>query len=392
MIIRPIEIKVKDIVKGYVDNSETDEGIYGYDGKLNIRPKYQRNYVYDDKKRNAVIDTISKNFPLGLMYWVKNDDNTFEILDGQQRTISICEFVRIDDPAKGFSIAGLFGNKHARTFDTLLKSEQDAILNYPLLVYVCEGDDIDRLRWFETINIAGEKLSEQEIRNAQYCCSWLTDAKRYFSKRNSAGQQLATKPNLYIKLPTANNWNRQGGLEKVLRWYIDDIKDTLKLENFMLSMKQQSKIDPTLDATNLWEYFKSVIAWVRRLFPKYRKGMEEVEWGILYNQYHQNDYVVEQIEQEVAKLYADDDVDKKSGIYYYIFDKKEKHLNLRQFEDWQKQTVYERQEHKCNDCGQHYELKDMEAHHIRRWVDGGHTTIENCVLLCQDCHDKRHRG
>lgn len=391
MVIRELRVTIRDIVEGYIDNSDNDEGIYGYGGKLNIRPKYQRNYVYDEKKRNAVIDTVSKNFPLGLMYWVKNDDGTYEILDGQQRTISICTYVNPDNPASGYSVAGLFGNNKRRHFSILNHAEQEAIYNYPLLVYVCEGNDLDRLRWFETINIAGEKLSDQEIRNAQYCCPWLTDAKRYFSKRNSAGQQLATKPHAYIKLPANNNWNRQGGLEKVLRWYINDLKDTEKLEDFMSDMAQKSKADPAMTANQLWEYFRAVIGWVKALFPKYRKNMEEVEWGILYNKYHENAYDVAEIEETVARLYADNDVDNKAGIYYYIFDKKEKHLNIRQFEDWQKQTVYEQQNHKCADCGLHFEINDLEAHHKIRWADGGHTTLDNCVLLCRECHDKRHR-
>lgn len=392
MEIKEIRVTIREIIQGYVDNSDNDEGIYGYGGKLNIRPKYQRNYVYDEKKRNAVIDTVSKNFPLGLMYWVKNDDGTFEILDGQQRTISICTYVNPDNPASGYSVSGIFGNSNRRHFSILNSTEQKAILDYPLLVYVCEGNDIDRLRWFETINIAGEKLSDQEIRNAQYCCAWLTDAKRYFSKRNSAGQQLATKPNAYIKLNANNNWNRQGGLEKVLRWYIDDIKDTEKLQDFMSTMAQKSKADPTLNAIELWEYFKSVITWVKTTFPKYRKKMDEVEWGILYNKCHGNAYVIAEIEETVSRLYADDDVTDKAGIYYYIFDGREKHLTIRQFEDWQKQTVYEQQNQKCFDCGLHFEIEEMEAHHKKRWADGGHTTIDNCVMLCRDCHDKRHGG
>ncbi len=390
MRIKELRVTIRDIIQGYTDNSDNDEGIYGYDGKLNIRPKYQRNYVYDEKKRNAVIDTVSKGFPLGLMYWVQNDDGTYEILDGQQRTISICTYINPDNPANGYSVSGLFGNNNRRHFSILKNTEQEKILDYPLLVYVCEDADADRLQWFETINIAGEKLSGQEIRNAQYCCAWLTDAKRYFSKRNSAAQQLATKPNSYIKLSADNSWNRQGGLEKVLRWYINDMKDTVKLQDYMSAMAQKSKADPTLNATELWEYFKSVIAWVKLTFPKYRKKMDEVEWGILYNKYHENIYNAADIEETVARLYADDDVTNKAGIYYYIFDGKEKHLHIRQFEDWQKETVYEKQNQKCADCGQHFEIGEMEAHHKKRWVDGGHTEIDNCVMLCKDCHDKRH--
>ena len=147
MNIKPLKVTVREVVDGYVDDSDREEGIYGYGGRLNIRPKYQRNYIYDDAKRNAVIDTVSKDFPLGIMYWVKNEDGSYEILDGQQRTISLCTFVSIDDPARGYSIPGLFGNPHARTFSQLLPKEKKRILDYQLLVYVCEGADTDRLRW-----------------------------------------------------------------------------------------------------------------------------------------------------------------------------------------------------------------------------------------------------
>lgn len=391
MKIKPLNITVREVVEGYIDNSDKEEGIFGYAGKLNIRPKYQRNYVYDEKKRNAVIDTISKDYPLGIMYWVKNEDDTYEILDGQQRTISISTFVSKDNPAKGYSIAGLFGNPHPRTFNQLLPQEKKQILDYPLLVYVCEGADTDRLRWFETINIAGEKLSDQEIRNAQYSGSWITDAKRYFSKNNSVAQLLATKPNQYISLPANNTWNRQGGLEKVLRWFINDIKDTSKLELYM-SQHQDDE-----NAQYLWEYFQNVINWTKKLFPIYRKGMEKVEWGLLYNSYHNNEYDLEKIKQQVADLYADEEVKNKSGIYEFVFDGKQSHLNLRQFEDWQKQTMYERQQGICPHCVKEkrekikFAFEEMEADHIKPWHEGGKTEIDNGQMLCIE-HNRKKSG
>lgn len=388
MKIEPLEVTVRDVVKGYFDKSDQEEGIYGYDGKLNIRPKYQRNYIYDEAKRNAVVDTISKDFPLGIMYWVKNEDGTYEILDGQQRTISISTYVSADNPAKGYSIAGLFGNPHARTFSQLLPAEKEQILNYKLLVYVCEGADTDRLRWFETINIAGEKLSDQEIRNAQYSGTWLTDAKRYFSKSNSAGQRLATKPHCYISLPAKNSWNRQGGLEKVLRWYIDDLKDTKKLEYYM-SQHQNDE-----NATYLWEYFKDVISWVKKLFPTYRKGMEKVEWGILYNKYHENEYDLPKIQKQVADLYADEEVINKPGIFEYVFDGVQSHLNLRDFEDWQRITMYEQQKGICPECAKEginkkYDISEMQADHIKPWRLGGKTELKNGQMLCSNHNAKK---
>lgn len=381
MKITPLKITVGEVVSGYVDNSDNEEGIYGFDGRLNIRPKYQRNYVYDKKKRNAVIETVTNDYPLGIMYWVENDDGSYEILDGQQRTISISTFVSLDDPAKGYSIPGLFGNPHARTFNQLLPKEKEKILNYELLVYVCKGADTDRLRWFETINIAGEKLSEQEIRNAQYSGPWLTDAKRYFSKSRSVAQCLATEPDVYISLPVNNSWNRQGGLEKVLRWYINDLKNNEKLESYMAEHQNDN------DAKYLWEYFKNVIEWTKKTFLCYRKGMEKVEWGILYNTYSMNSYDADKIEKKVRELYTDDEVKDKSGIYYYIFDGKEKHLNLREFEPWQRETMYERQEGICPMCAKEgnnkkHSINEMHADHIKPWHLGGKTEIENGQMLC----------
>ena len=382
MDIRPLKVTVREVVAGYVDDSDREEGIRGYSGRLDIRPKYQRNYIYDDVKRNAVIDTVSKDFPLGLMYWVRNEDGNYEILDGQQRTISICAYVSIDDPARGYSIPGLFGNPHARTFSQLLPKEKERILDYELLVYVCEGADTDRLRWFETINIAGERLSPQEIRNAQYSGPWVTDLKRYFSRTNSPAQRLAaSKPQIYITLPAANAWNRQGGLEKALRWFIGDLRDTAKLEAFMSAHKEDA------DAAPVWQYFQDVIAWTKRLFPTYRRGMEKVEWGILYNQYHEQSFDLDAIQRRVAELYADEEVKDKSGIYEYVFDGRQSHLNLRQFEDWQKQTMFERQKGLCPECvkegvKRQYDISEMHADHIKPWHLGGKTELDNGRMLC----------
>lgn len=179
MKIELYEITIKEIAENYVDNQE--EGVIGYNGKLNIRPKYQREFVYDEKKRNAVIDTIMKGFPLNVMYWVKNDDGTFEILDGQQRTISFCQYVVGD-----FSV-------NNRTFHNLTVTEQQQILDYQCMIYFCEGNDKEKLDWFKIINIAGEKLTDQELRNAVYTGTWLTSAKSIFSKTQCAAYNLSSK-------------------------------------------------------------------------------------------------------------------------------------------------------------------------------------------------------
>lgn len=173
------EISVRDVVNGYINNDE--QGCIAYNGKLNIRPAYQREFVYKEQQRNAVIETIKKNFPLNVMYWVKNEDGTFEVLDGQQRTISICEYVE-----------GNFSLEY-QYFHNLEDEEKEQILNYKLMVYFCEGENREKLDWFKIINIAGEKLTNQELRNAIYTETWLTDAKKYFSKTSCPAYNIGNQ-------------------------------------------------------------------------------------------------------------------------------------------------------------------------------------------------------
>ena len=171
------EIPVRDVVDGYVDSAEG--GVVGYGGMLNIRPAFQREFIYKDKQRDEVIHTITRNFPLNVMYWVKDDNGGYEMLDGQQRTISICQYV-----TNVFSVSHMI-------FDNLTKTEQEQILNYPLMIYICEGTDKEKLDWFKIINIAGEQLTNQELRNAIYAGEWLSEAKRHFSKTGCPAYRIA---------------------------------------------------------------------------------------------------------------------------------------------------------------------------------------------------------
>ena len=241
------EIPVREVTENYVDNAE--EGVIGYDGKLNIRPKYQREFIYDEKKRNAVIDTIQKDFPLNVIYWVKNDDGTFEVLDGQQRIISFCQYVIGD-----FSISN-------RAFHNLTHTEKEQILDYNLMIYFCEGNDKEKLDWFKIINIAGEKLTDQELRNAVYTGEWLTNAKSIFSKSNCAAYLLSKD---YV----SGSPIRQEVLQTALSW-----KSAGEIEKYM-SIHQH---DP--NANELWAYFKNVIEWVLLTFTTYRKEMKGLNWG-----------------------------------------------------------------------------------------------------------------
>lgn len=356
------EITVGEIAAGYTDNDE--EGVTGYGGRLNIRPKYQREFVYKEDKRNAVIDTIVKNFPLNVMYWVKNEDGTFEVLDGQQRTVSFCQYVAGD-----FSVRD-------RAFHNLTSTEQKAILGYKVLVYFCEGNDREKLDWFRIINIAGEKLTDQELRNATYTGSWLTSAKSVFSKSNCAAYLLAKD---YVN----GSPIRQELLETALGWISEG-----KIEGYM-SARQH---DP--NANELWTFFRNVIEWVRLTFPVYRREMKGVDWGRLYKAYGGKVYDTAALETRVAALMADDDVTSKKGIYPYVLTGEEKYLNIRAFTAGQKRAAYERQQGVCPYCKREgrakvrHEIDEMEADHITPWREGGRTSAENCQMLCRE-HNRR---
>jgi hypothetical protein len=371
MEIKLKEITIKQLASGYKDNAE--DGVIGYGGKLDIRPPYQREFIYKDKQRDAVINTISKEFPLNVMYWAVREDGTYEVIDGQQRTISICQYVSGD-----FSV--VFGNiPEFRAFHNLTKDEKEEIEKYKLMIYLCSGTDSEKLEWFRTINIAGEKLTEQELRNAVYSGSWVTDAKRYFSKNGCVAYQIGKDylngaPNRQEYLETAIKWASKGNIE------------------VYMSNRQH---DPT--AVELWNYFQTVINWVQATFTVKRKFMKVVEWGPLFDKYNTIKLDPKKIEEETAKLIADDDVEKKSGIYPYILTRDEKYLSIRAFTDSQKQKVYEKQKGICPHCKKEkkekieWSIAEMEGDHITPWKDGGRTVEENCQMLCKD-HNRRKSG
>ena len=349
------EIPIKDVVKEYLNDDE--EGVVGYDGKLNIRPKYQREFIYKDKQRDAVIETVRKDFPLNVMYWVKSEDGTYEVMDGQQRTISICEY-----------IAGKFSLNH-QYFHNLEDDEKEQLLDYKLMIYFCEGDDKEKLDWFKTINIAGEKLADQELRNAIYTGTWLSDAKKYFSKTGCPAYDIARD---YIK----GSPIRQDYLETTINWISDG-----EVEEYMA--KHQHKPN----ANELWLYFKAIINWVKTIFPNYRKEMKGINFGGLYNEFKLIELDSDKLEKEITELMLDEDVTKKSGIYSYVLTKNEKFLNIRSFSDSNKREVYEKQKGICIKCKEYFKIEEMEADHITPWCEGGNTTSENCQLLCK--HDNR---
>jgi hypothetical protein len=358
MIIEMREISIRELSNGFEDNNE--DGVIGFGGILDIRPPYQREFIYKDKQRDKVIETVKKGYPLNVMYWAVRENQEYEVIDGQQRTISICQYINGD-----FA----FENRY---FHNLQTDEKELILNYNLTVYLCSGTDSEKLEWFKTINIAGEKLTDQELRNAVYSGSFVSDAKRYFSKSGCPAYGIGSN---YLNGSSI----RQEYLETVIRWKSKD-----QIEDFM----GKHQMEP--NAQELWKYFQDVIKWVKKVFPKYRKEMKGVEWGFLYNEFSKSKLDAVKLEEEITKLMMDEDVTNKKGIYDYVLNRKEKHLNIRSFTDNQKREAYERQQGICIKCNEYFDISEMEADHITPWHDGGKTSSENCQMLCKE--DNRRKS
>lgn len=358
MNIDPKEITVRELYEGYKDNEEN--GVIGYGGKLDIRPAYQREFIYKDKQRDAVVETVMRDYPLNVMYWAVRDEGGFEVIDGQQRTISICQYLEGDFAFKG------------KYFHNLQEDEKKQIRDYKLMVYLCSGTDSEKLEWFKTINIAGMKLADQELRNAVYHGSWVTAAKRYFSKNGCPAYAIASG---YMNGTPI----RQDYLESVIEW-----KNAGDVEGYMAIHQH----DP--NANELWLYFQSAIAWVKATFPTYRPVMKGIPWGTIYSEFKDSSFDSAQLEAQVERLLKDEDVTAKKGIYIYVLNGQEKNLNIRAFTDNQKIEAYERQEGVCPDCGNHFNIGEMEADHITPWSQDGKTAADNCKMLCRD--DNRRKG
>ena len=365
-------IQVRDLVEDYEDNDEL--GVRAYGGKLDVRPPYQREFVYKDKQRDAVIETLRKEFPLNVMYWAVQDDGTFEVIDGQQRTISVCQYVEGD-----FSIE--IGG-HQLAFHNLQSDQQEQILDYELMVYLCEGSDSEKLDWFKTINIAGEKLTDQELMNAVYHGPWVSAAKKYFSKSGCPAYAIASdymtgSPIRQEYLETAIEWINGGKVDEYMR---DHQHDT--------------------DANELWLYFKGVIDWVETTFPKKRSQMKSVKWGPLHNKYKNVSLDPVKLEQRVAALMADVDVKSKRGTYEFLLgdETDTKLLEVRVFDERTKLAAYGQQTKEAETAGTSncptcagggnanatriYELFEMDADHVTAWSKGGASDLANCEVLC----------
>ena len=349
-----MDLTVRDLVAGYRDDGEG--GVVGYGGNLDIRPPFQREFIYNDRERAAVINTVFSGYPLGLMCWSERDNGAYEIIDGQQRTISIAQYVAGD-----FSYDGKF-------FHNLTSDESERFMDYDLLIYACNGTDSEKLAWFETINIAGKTLTAQELRNAVYAGPWLSDAKRYFSRNGCPAYGIGKD---YINGTAI----RQEFLETAIRWVSDE-----SIEDYMGRHQQDE------DAGDLWADFQARIDWVKRIFPTYRQSMKGVSWGGLYDGYAAATLNPTQLEKKVASLHADEDVTNQRGIYDYVLTGNERSLSIRAFPTQVKSRVYEKQGRKCARCQTAVPLTQTEADHIKPWASGGKTVEDNCQILCKDCH------
>lgn len=361
MKVEQLEITVAELVDGYDDKGES--GVFGYGGKLDIRPPYQREFVYKDKQRDDVIRSVLGGFPLNVMYWAVRTDGSYEVLDGQQRTISIGQYFNGD-----FSIDGLYYTNQPDDVCELIR-------NYKLMIYVCDGKPSEKLNWFRIVNIAGERLTEQELRNSVFSGSWVSEAKRYFSQTGCVAKQIS---NDYIK----GRPIRQELLETAIKWVSGG-----QIEKYMGRHQHDHDID------ELWSHFQAVINWIETTFPYKRpnimRGVDD--WSALYTQHKDKDLDPVALEEQISHLMGleNDAIQRQPGIYPYLLDGDERHLNLRTFKTNQKNSAYERQQGVCPSCNEKFEINLMEGDHIKPWKDGGLTVVENLQMLCMPCNRKK---
>ena len=345
MTIKQIEVTVGEITKGYVNNDE--QGIRGYNGQLDIRPPYQREFIYNEREQQAVITTVLRGYPLNVMYWVRRSDDAecpYEVMDGQQRTLSLCEYV-----------AGKFSYDFKNFFNQPADIQQK-ILDYKLTIYVCEGEASEKLEWFKTINIAGKPLNEQEINNAVYAGPFVSDAKRHFSKSNCGAYRLGK--DLVNGTPI-----RQDFLKKALEWMAEHEARNGKRQTAVGYMAEHQH-DP--NANNLWSYFQTVLNWAITNFDmkKFKKIMKGLDWALLYDKYGSETLDTTNIGKRISTLMRDSEIQRQSGIIPYVLTGDERNLDLRAFPEDIKLSVWEKQNHICPICGKEVDIEFMEGDHI----------------------------
>ena len=371
------DITIRDICNGFVYNELEGKGLFGLSGHLVIQPEYQRNYIYATENREAgVIDSIIKGYPLGLIYFNKVSDDMFEVLDGQQRITSIGRFI-----TNKFAIKDENGME--QYFDGLNPHIQEKILNTTLLIYECTGTETEIKEWFKTINIAGIPLNEQELLNAIYSGPFVTMAKAEFSNSQNTNIQ---KWSAYI----SGTANRQDYLKTALEWVSNG-----DVSRYMSAHRQDTNIN------ELKNHFNSVIDWIDAVFPMIEKEMRGLEWGRLYNAYHNQAYNPSQVAEKVKALYGDPYVKNRRGVFEYILGGcvDTKLLEIRVFDEATKRNVYAKQTtdaelnhiSNCPLCAighdankeKIWKMSEMDADHVTAWSKGGTTDIKNCQMLCK---------
>jgi len=371
------DITIKELTEGFVYNELEEKGLFGLSGKLTIQPEYQRNYIYADGKKDlAVIDSILKGYPIGLIYFNKTEGDKFEVLDGQQRITSIGRFV-----TQKFAIFD--ENGIPQYFDGIAEDKKNKILNTKLLIYICEGTETEIKDWFRTINIVGVPINEQEKLNAIFSGKFVTLAKKEFSNNQNANIQ---KWSAYIKGAA----NRQQFLACALDWVSKG-----NVEDYMSKHRNDSNIN------ELKIYFNTVLDWVSSVFTDVKPDMQGLAWGNMYEKYHSNSFDPKKVSSEVEKLYADNFVENRKGIFEYILGGSvdTRLLDIRLFNEQTKKSVYEKQTNEakknnksnCPLCALGHESRkkkiwkygEMDADHVEAWANGGSTDIKNCQMLCK---------
>lgn len=372
-------ITVKDVCEGFEYNELEGKGLFGLSGKLTIQPEYQRNYIYASdggKREMAVIESVLKGYPIGLIYFNKIDSDDFEVLDGQQRITSLGRFI-----TDKFAILDENGNP--QYFGAMAKDKKDKILETKLLIYECEGTESQIKEWFKTINIAGVPLNNQELLNAVYSGPFVTKAKEEFSNSQNANIQ---KWSAYV----SGSANRQEFLECALDWVSKG-----NIGDYMSKHRKDKNID------DLKKHFNKVIDWISGVFTDIESEMRGLEWGRLYEEYHKKSYNPTKVSAEVRKLYGDPYIKNRKGIFEYILGGSvdSKLLEVRVFDDATKKSVYAAQTTKAEKKGESncplcaighdankekiWNLNEMDADHVAAWSKGGATSAKNCQMLCK---------
>lgn len=369
---------VGDICKGFIYDKNENKGLFGLSGKLIVQPEYQRNYIYGDGKKDvAVVESLLKGYPIGLLYFVLNDDGMYEVLDGQQRITSFARFVNQSWP---FAVER---KGKPRYFSSLDPNEQKKIKDTKLTIYVCEGDPSEIQEWFETVNIAGVPLTKQELRNSSYYGPFVSKARSVFSNTNNANMN---RWRTYIK----GDPKRQAILETALDWVSDG-----DIDGYMAKHRSDTNIN------ELQNHFDTVIDWVDSVFEYTGSEVCGLDWGSLYDKYHLNAYSKVDVNKRVEALLEDAQITNNKGIFEYILggEKDTTLLNVRVFDEKTKKVVYNKQTNDAmakgvsncpfcaighdNNSKRIYRLNEMDADHVTAWSKGGSTDASNCQMLCK---------